>query len=625
MIRTVRGKWCPLSPCFPWPVETEYKKYPTLLNFLFDDTITPSAQLLLKTLKTDQDKIIFGIKYLIKTFPQYKLYLINSPDDIKFVNPDQHDFETLYNTVLQNAKKALKKYKIKGKEVQEKKAKFEMLGATIQGDEAVFEYDAREHVNKTVYGINSDADLVKLGYIGKMISSYIYLFDKIPEFLLSSEENSAIYYAMIKTTTDQIAKILCSVKVERLIPIKNLDQLVETINEHVGYLWPYIVFPVELHPGIKKEFGVDELKKMLSYHIEYDTAFKQDIETRLQMLQYALMPTEKEILEKEIKTDGTESEESSISVETLEFEEIDHLDTDDEFVDKWVIKGEESIEEKTAHSEEEPFDPNPYKVEETKPVVESVVQPSVVPTIISQPVVPTPQPVIPSVQKPSSPVAQVLELVNEPGLGATKKTPIQPPTIQPPLQVQQPSIPAQKPSLQVPPLIQPQVQPPPSQIVWDKRFALITNPGYIIQPTHPLSPFGKNPVFWRGIKYENMLCALYNEACNDIMADGEKHKTAIKGRLHLQNYSKREEAKIWFKDKGIQILHQMVCCDLYKKRKTDMKLTEVGQLTYLFSPRKTNDEFLLEPYIGCIKEDSGVLWNNIYITGWNACWTVQTL
>ena len=59
-IRTIRGKWAVLSPCFPWPVSTEYKKYSTLINFLYDDTITSPTKLLTKNIKINNyNKVIY--------------------------------------------------------------------------------------------------------------------------------------------------------------------------------------------------------------------------------------------------------------------------------------------------------------------------------------------------------------------------------------------------------------------------------------------------------------------------------------------------------------------------------------------------------------------------------------
>lgn len=381
-IRTTRGRWCVLSPCYPWPISTEYKKYPSLLNFLYDDGTSQPSKLLLETKPISQDRIVTGIKYLLKHWPRYKNYLFESPENIKFVNPANPIFENDFNQLLKEARIAIKKYKIKGKEVIDKQSKFEMLGAKIVGDEAIFDYNAKEHVNRTVYGIESPETMAKLNIIGKMISSYIYLFDKIPDFLISTEENPSIYYAAIKTQSEQIAKILCAVEINKIKPIElyELRDLLSKLNENIGYLWPYIVFPNELHSNIKKSDGIVELENKIKYHIEYNTPFKNHIQVCLEILNYSFSPKDSELLQKEIRSDGTDSEDESGTsvIETLEIsiplgedgERVGVVDDipEDDFIDKWVIDN---------HIVEEPIKS------------ESVIQPlSIVQDV--QPVIPIP-------------------------------------------------------------------------------------------------------------------------------------------------------------------------------------------------------------------------------------------
>ena len=80
---------------------------------------------------------------------------------------------------------------------------------------------------------------------------------------------------------------------------------------------------------------------------------------------------------------------------------------------------------------------------------------------------------------------------------------------------------------------------------------------------------------------------------------------------------------IWFKDIGIDILSELVNAPLYKQKKQQMSLDNVGQLTYLFSRRKQLD-VILEPFIGAIKvEAGGVPFFTLMISGWNAAYQVQ--
>lgn len=606
-IRTLRGKWCVLSPCFPWSISTEYQTYPSLINYLFNDHQIESTKLLLETGPVDREKIIFGIKYLLKKWPRYKNYLFESPENLTFVNPTNPVFEREFNSLLKEAKSAIKKYRIKGREVLEKQSKLEMLGAKIVGNEAIFDYDAREQVHKTVYGIESPEAISKLNIIGKMISSYIYLFDKIPEFLISTDENPSIFYAMVKTQTEQIAKILCAVDVQKLKPVDNLKKVLILLNENIGYLWPYIIFPVEIHSSIKKSDGISEMENKIKYHIEYNTPFKNHIQVCLETLYYSFSPKEIDILQKEIRSDGTDSEENSTSVETLEIL-IPHDedgernykmdDISDELIDKWIIDRKATPE----IVQEDPIEP---------PQEAPIEPPQTAPQTVSQ-VVPTPQ-VVPSTQVVPAPVQTAPQVVPAPVQTAPQVVPAQVQTAPQvvPVQVQT-----------APPIIQIQ----PAEIIpWEKRFSKITQSGHVVESTNPLSPFGKNPIFWKGEKYENMLSVLYNEAIKSIISPTEQtfKGSATKAKSLLQAYNKSEHVIIWFKDKGIEILKEMVTSAAYKQRKEQMSIGNDNQITFLFSRMKKTD-LLLEPWVGVIKVENGVPFHSMFIGGWNCAWQVQS-
>jgi len=586
MIRSDRGRWGVLSPCYPWVINTEYKKYNSLLNYYNDNTDTRPTKFLTKRLHVDKSKIVNGLKILLKDYPQFKSYLHSCPKNLQYVNPLHPEFAKMYTTVLFEAKEAINKFKIKGQEVLDKKNKFELLGAKIIGDQAVFDYDARQDVNNIVYGISDEEHLTRLQYVGNMISSYIYLFDKIPEFLISMNENPNIFYIMRKYHTDQISKILCTVNVlewKELNP-ENISSLIFKINERIGNLWPFIVFPKALHPGIKKEYKMPELIQMVKYHIDSEFMFKKEIICRLQMLDYAFRPSHKESLKIDLsKADGTESsDDDSISIETLEYENEEDLEfkSTDSFVDKWVIWGEENEQD----SNNEPPIPS----------FESLFEP-----VPPQPSVPPPP-----AQPPTLP-------------------PAQPPTLPP---TQPPTLPPAQPStlpLSQPPTL-PLAQPLPQQkLQWDLRFKPITQTGHIIEPHNPLSPFGKNSVFWKGVKYENILAAIYNQCMLELLPDGVQHRnSANKARNHILAYNKKEECIIWFKDKGIEMLKEFMTTEAYKTKKTQMSMDNLGQLTYLYSRRKQPD-VLLEPWIGAIKVDAGIPYLTLMIGGWNCAYQVQ--
>lgn len=592
MIRTARGRWSVLSPVYPWPVQTEYKKYPSLLNYLVDDdTIQPSA-LLTRKLAIKTERIITGLQYLLRTWPRFKLFLAEAPDNIEFVNPSSPTFAKEYTALLRQAKQVVKKYRVKGQEVVENAGKFETIGATIVGDEAIFDYDAKEQVVKAVYGLKSEEMLSKLVIIGKMISSFIYLFDKIPDFLTFGDENPSVYHALVKSHTPQVSRMLCAVNVEQFKPLdlSALKHLLFRINEHIGSLWPYIVFPNELHSSIKKTDGMVELENKIRYHIEYATPFKTHIIVCLEMLDYSFAPKGAELLSTLTNVaDGTDSEDLSGSIEKLiidmplDGEEGEPVQIDEDLIDRWAIKGEEDefviVKEKVVPVEEKKDVP----VEEKKQTVPVETVPTAAPSTLAQEL------------KSDGAAALSTAIV---GTAPVVSAPVQP----------APTIAAQLPSAD-----------------WDKRFNRVSSPGHIVEPTNPLSPFGKNQITWKGIKYENMLSVLYNEAILACIGAGEQtfKGSANKAKNILQAYNKSENVIIWFKDKGIEMLKEMVTSALYKQRKEQMSMTNSGQLTFLFSRIKKND-LLLEPWVGVIKCDNGIVLKNITINGWNCAWQVQS-
>ena len=632
MIRTHRGRWGVLSPCYLWEVETEYKKYPSLMNFLADDTSSRPTKLLNIHIKVDKAKIVNGLKYLLREYPRYKNYLHSSPKGLEFVNPFQPEFAKLFTETLLEARDAIQKFRIKGQEVLDKRSKFEMLGATIIGDQAVFDYNAERDVNNIIYGINDDECIDRLDSVGKMIESYIHLFDKMPDFMLTRDQNPNIFYMMRKYHTEQIAKILCTVDVTGWVPLDftTISSLVFKINDKVGSLWPFIIFPKSLHSGIKKGDGTKELLQMLKYQIDYETVFKKDITYRLQMLESCMRPSQKDALDVELtKVDGTESNDDySESVEVLEIENSEDLvfESDDGFVDKWVMWDEDSYEEPekvpdftelfkptdapaptfSYMSNVAPHVPNPseVKVSWAQPVVQGQTGPQAAgsaPTGWGQP---TGAPPSGWGQKPMQPTGAVPTGWGQQG--------------QPPAQQQQ----GQQPPAQQP-VQQPVQQPARPKIPWDQRFKKLAQTGHVIEPHNPLSPFGKNQVFWEGVKYENMLAAIYNKCMQEILPDGVQFKTsANKCRNHILAYNKKEECVIWFKDKGIEMLKQLMTTPQYITKKTQMSMNNLGQLTYIYSRRKQQD-VLLEPWIGVIKVDSGLPYLTLMIGGWNAAYQVQ--
>lgn len=629
MIRTQRGRWGVLSPCYPWSVDTEYKNYPSLLNYLADDTTLRPTKLLNKRININKSKIVSGLKILLRDYPRYKAYLHCSPKDLEYVNPLHPEFAKLFTETILEAREAIRKFRIKGQEVLDKRNKFEMLGAKIIGDQAVFDYDARQDINNIVYGISNEESLERLKYVGNMIQSYIYIFDKMPEFLMSHEENPNVFYALRRHHKEQIAKILCTVNVKDWKPLdKNtISSLIYKINDKIGSLWPFIVFPKALHPGIKKGDGLSELIQMLKYQIEYETIFKKEITCRLQMLDYSFRPSHKDILKEELaKIDGTESsDDETISVEVLEIEKSEDLQfkSTDSFADKWIIWSEDGEQDNQTIPDfatlflesTEKSDSVAEQLDTVQQPVQQPEQPVAQVQSEQQPVkMTTANPVIPD---PHNFRATQLQTFNQP------VQPVQQPTTfnQPVQPVQQPATnqPVQQPAT----INQPVQQPAKPKVPWDQRFKKLTQVGHVIEPHNPLSPFGKNPVFWKGVKYENMLAAIYNQCMQELLPDGVQYKnSANKSRNHILAYNKKEECIIWFKDKGIEMLKEFLTTDQYKLKKRQMSMDNLGQLTYLYSRRKQQD-VLLEPWVGAIKVEAGLPYLTLMIAGWNTAYQVQ--
>lgn len=293
IIRTPRSRWGILSPAFPWHIKEGLKEYPSLLNYLFDDTISNPLTLLCKSDENISDEnVIKGLKLLILQNPDFKKYLIASPN-IKYLNRYHNSFELVYTIQLKNAKDALQKYRIKGEEVLYKREEFEMLGATINGEEAVFEYDAKADVEKSIYGSETD-----LSYICNFFETYIYINKKSPDFCKELDVvNPAVYYKYNKKYGERVSKLLTKIDVSKFRKFSEIDinHVIDKSVELFGDDLIYYIFPKSLHHSLNSD-----IIKIYNYHLKNSTVHLPEIQNRFRLLDYIQAPRDIEIIRQKI-------------------------------------------------------------------------------------------------------------------------------------------------------------------------------------------------------------------------------------------------------------------------------------------------------------------------------------
>ena len=563
------GRWATLSPAYPWEIKTEFKTYPSLLNFLYDDSSTHRRALFNKSQNLfPQEKLFTGIKILLLN-PIFKQHLIEIDNNFCFKG---FSFDKLYTKVLKKAKEAVSKYVIKGKEVLQKKHQLEMLGAEIVDDVAVFDYNAEQEVQKTIY--NTQEDQLKIyTAVGNMISQYYKLYKKLPDFLFTSEINPNIYYPMLKLFPENIAKTLCKVNVE-IEPITDLIGLLkQLVTEHDDELWPYFVYPNQLHSGIKTDTNHI---KMINYHFDYKTLFSNELKYRLQVIQRAYKPSLKQIVDDQIKKaykiDGTDSNDNEFTIPYMSF--VEDIEQEDSlFADKWSmwVDKDKEIQPKETGFLDTFFSGNSSVTIEPVTVEEK--------TIESEPVE--------SLTGPAEPVPVVETIPVEP------------------------LVPVNTIDLVSVPLSSPKIS-----------FEKIQMIGKMMGNTNPLSPFGDHPVFYpveatnhKPVKYKNMLTAIYNECMKDVLPFYEK-MSEKKARDTIIECGAQTKCVDWFKVKGVEMLKKFMNTEKYRNFAKAINGDEKVYCTFLYSDRKVKN-LLLESWIGVVKSDVGIPYRNLKVVGYN--------
>jgi len=609
IVRSPRGRWAVLSPAYPWPIKDRLKTYPSLLNYLADDCFTKPSELLSERISVSNDRVVNGLKLLLYHNPQFKNYLHSSPKDIRYINRYHPELEVYYTSNLISARDAISKYRVKGDEVIERQKEFEMLGATINGDEAVFDYDAKKDVEKIIYSVDTKGWNDDMMYIGDMIESYIYINNENPPFIEEKEiYNPTIFYVAKKKHGENVARLLTKINMSEFkeINMETLEELLVKVRDLSGSKYMYYIFPKRLHYSLKEDMTLSDVRRMLKYHVENGTSHVPEIMVRLKLFQFLTCETKKDEMRKIImdEFEKPRDEENITMTNTYDQEtfyvdtpeELEELNIDDhqgpyveEIMDTPPIIDEGSLE--SAHSEETPPPPDypppplddgyvPKISESVKSIFQSVMSPPVVPQKVSQMV--------------SQPVPQkVLQKVPQP--------------------VSQP----------VPQMVTP---PSPPRIDFDEKFKLLDNStsiGKVIEPDENISPFNTRMIVYENTKYKGIISALYNLAIRDLLnTDKTYSSTPTALRKKLLQEVEEDQVVAWWKEKGWLYLEKMVSSEQYVEKLYSHRHKDSKPLIFLASKRAMTNA-LLEPYIGVVKLGNGddkansVPWKGGRLRGYN--------
>jgi len=360
IVRTPRGRWGLLSPAFPWHIKDGLKEYNSLLNYIYDDIVTNPIDLLCNNDYVSEERVINGLKLLILQNPSYKKYLLASPP-IKYLNRYQTDLELIYTLQLKNAKDALHKYRVKGEEVLYKRDEFEMLGATINGDEAVFEYDAKTDVDKSIYGTEVD-----LSYICNFLETYIYINKKSPDFCKELDVvNPAVYYKYNKKYGERISKLLTKFDISKFRDFIDIDinSTISKCSEIFGTDLIYYIFPKSLHYSLN-----GDIMKIYKYHLKNSTIHLPEIQNRFRLLDYIQTPKNIEIIKQKIINEFTVPHHSKAS-ELPIFE--------DSVIEEFVISEDQNSAITSESTVETPEKESEVVEKSVEPPIEKPVEPPI--------------------------------------------------------------------------------------------------------------------------------------------------------------------------------------------------------------------------------------------------------
>lgn len=615
VVRSPRGRWAVLSPAYPWPIKDRLKTYPSLLNYLADDCFTKPSHLLSERIPVSNDRVVNGLKLLLYHNPQFKNYLHKSPKDVRYINRYHPELEVYYTSNLISARDAISKFRVKGDEVIERQKEFEMLGATINGDEAVFDYDAKKDVEKIIYSVDTKGWNDDMMYIGDMIESYIYINNQNPPFIEEKEIfNPTIFYVAKKKHGENVARLLTKINMSEFKEIKmeTLEELLVKIRDLSGSKYMYYVFPKKLHYSLKEDMTLSDVRRMLKYHVENGTSNVPEIMARLKLFQELTCETKKDEMRKIImdEFEKPRDEENITMTNTYDQEtfyidtpeELEELNVDDhhgpyieEIMDTPPIIDEGSLESARSDRSDTPpppdYPPPPLDDGYIPKITESVKS-------IFQSVMSPPQP---ATQPPLAP-QKVPQKVTQP---VPRLQPVTPP----------------------PQSVTPQpVTPPPPRINFDEKFKLLDNSasiGKVIEPDENISPFNTRMMVFEDTKYKGIISAIYNLAIRDLLnTDKTYSSTPAALRKKLLQEVEEEQVVEWWKEKGWLYLEKMVSSEQYVEKLYSHRHKDSKPLVFLASKRAMANT-LLEPYIGVVKLGNGddktnsVSWKGGRLRGYN--------
>lgn len=565
LIRSPRGRWGVLSPAYKWSIKDRLKTYPSLLNYLADDSITDPLKLLSEHIPTNNDRVISGMKLLLFHNPQFKNYLHSCPQDVRYVNRYHPELEILYSSNLLSAKESISKYRVKGDEVIEKKKEFEMLGAKVIGDEAVFDYNAEEDVKKTIYNANTQTWLESLQSIGSMFETYIFLNQTTPPWMEKMEiVNPSVFYVAKKTHGEKIARMLSTIDPSEFEDVEDVMEILQKTMNMTGDHYMYYVIPKRLHYSIKSDNTLSEIKDVVDFHIEHKTSHEEDIVSRLKFFQYMTKTTKNEIMRQNIIDEFVNDKTSDEIV----------MRTDDEPEEIFMVDTHEVVDD--THHEEPVMEG--VQIEEIvlpPPLIEEAESEEVPPQVFqNEPVNIVEDPVTPIHETPATQEAQ-------------------------PSETPQPVV-AQE--------VQSVEQPQEQHVDFNEKFKPMDSTsqvGKMIEVDETISPFNTRMVTYDGVKYKGMISALYNLAISDLLGTSRVYTSAPSSlRKKLLQEVEEEEIDKWWKEKGWIHLRKMMNTEEYMKKLYSHRHIDKKPLIFIAAKRPVSNP-VFEHYIGIIKLGNG--------------------
>lgn len=607
VIRSPRGRWGVLSPAYPWPIRDRLKTYPSLLNFLADDCFEDPVRLLSERLDITNDRVIMGLKLLLSQNDQFKNYLHVCPE-IRYVNRYHPQLEVFYSSNIKSAKEAISKYRIRGDEVIEKRKEFELLGARVEGDEAVFDYDAREDVEKTIYSVESKKWNDDFVAIGNMIETYIFINGENPDFIMDRDiVNPSIFYIAKKHHGENIARLLTKIDPSDFAQDFNTQEVLEKTRDLCGKHFMYYIFPKRLHFTLNEEMSLGDIYRIVEYHRDKKTSNVSEIMSRLRLFESLTRVTKQDIMKQSILE---------------EFERPRHIDIlETEEQETFRVDPPEKLEAEKNIDRGPVIDiPSTVQVEEIKeiekPTVEEYSGPDIVndiknfvpeqetpqgdpPIVMDAPVPPIQMPIPQPVPQPQMPFPQPQMPFPQPVPRPQVPIPQQPPQ----MTMYQP-VPQQMPV----PQTAPQTVPQPPQKDYSQVFKVIdptSQVGKIIEPDETISPFNTRVFTYEGVKYKGMISAIYNLALSDLAGSNRVYASAVSAlRKKILEQVEEDEIDKWWKEKGWVHLRNMLNAQAYVEKLYSHRHIDKKPLVFLASKRAVSNP-VFEPYIGVVKLGSG--------------------